>query len=488
MLETLILNLPYFDRTFQIEKEMQSGIGYKKPRTGNLNLKRNLRPICDMLYAAAVLKKEKINFFFDDDQSFDSKNIGEYLERLEKKNLSPEIVFIRTSIGTLNSDIEISKILKEKWSKAKFICYGPVFSSNEILSFIQNELFYDGIVTSEIESVIVDIIKGYKNIPGFYSLNSNKYTIENREIKYTNMDSLPPPAYELINYKELNEIIIQTQRGCPVGCSYCPYFLSQKNKFRARTPKNVVKEIIYLLEKFKIKKFIIHDPILSLDRKRLEEICKLILKNKIKIQWQCETHLNHIDEALLSLMKKAGCYFMSMGIESANSDVLETVNRRFKNWEKAKKIIKFCKSINIKTRGYFILGLPKDNINGVFMSIELSKYLDLDYANFNLPIPIPGTQPYYMGIEQKLLDTNLRDNNPRIFYESLSKHNWDNDFSLTKDITNKQLKNLFKIAIHSFSLHKEKQRFSLKYLKIIFYKFMVKIHGLTNLKFKLTNG
>ena len=477
MTDTLLLSLPYFDRSFHIQKEMQSGIGYKKPRTGNLELQRGIYPICDLLYAAALLKKEKKDFFLDDDQFFDSRNIEDYLKRLDENCKSPKNIIIRTSIGSLNSDIKISKILKKKWPKANFFCYGPVFSSKEILSFIQSELFYDGIIVSEIESVILDIINEKKNIPGLYKLNSNCYISENPNVKYTEMNMLPAAAYELVNHKLLDKIIIQTQRGCPVGCSYCPYFLSQKNKFRSKSPNNVINEIKELISKCGTKRFVIHDPILSLDKKRLEEICNLIIKNKIKFEWECETHLNHIDEKLLLLMKKSGCVLMSMGIESANTDVLDNVNRRFKNWERAKQIINYCKSINIKTRGYFILGLPKDNIKGVYMSIELSKYLELDYANFNLPIPIPGTQPYYSGIDQNLLDIKLKEKNPQEFFDNLSKHNWNNDFSLSRQINNKQLKNLLKIAIHSFNLHKQKNKISVKFLKIFVYRALVMFHG-----------
>ena len=60
MTDALLLSLPYFDRRFHVHKEMQSGIGYKKMRIGNLNKKLKLYPICDLLYAASVLKKQKI--------------------------------------------------------------------------------------------------------------------------------------------------------------------------------------------------------------------------------------------------------------------------------------------------------------------------------------------------------------------------------------------------------------------------------------------
>ena len=84
-----------------------------------------------------------------------------------------------------------------------------------------------------------------------------------------------------------------------------------------------------------------------------------MIKRRIIINWECETHLNHVDIPLLSLMKKAGCSKMSMGIESANSDVLNTVNRRFKDWSKAKEIIQFCKKLGLKAEDILFSDYPK---------------------------------------------------------------------------------------------------------------------------------
>ena len=159
MTDVLLLSLPYFDRRFHVHKEMQSGIGYKKLRTGNLNNKLKLYPICDLLYAASVLKENNIKFKLDDDQYFESKNFDDYFHRIERKTSNPKLVFIRTSIGTLVSDMEISQKLKIKWPSSQIYVYGPVFSSKDVISFIKNEKIYDGIIESEIESVIIDIIK-----------------------------------------------------------------------------------------------------------------------------------------------------------------------------------------------------------------------------------------------------------------------------------------------------------------------------------------
>ena len=114
MTDVLLLSLPYFDRRFHVHKEMQSGIGYKKLRIGNLEENIKLYPICDLLYAASILKKNKINFHVDDDQFFESRNFEEYFSRLSASCSNPKVVIIRTSIGTLVSDLEITQHLKKK--------------------------------------------------------------------------------------------------------------------------------------------------------------------------------------------------------------------------------------------------------------------------------------------------------------------------------------------------------------------------------------
>tara|TARA_Y100000590_G_scaffold464060_1_gene632494 strand:+ start:2337 stop:3794 length:1458 start_codon:yes stop_codon:yes gene_type:complete len=467
----LLASLPYFDNRFHVQKEMQSGIGYKLFRSGNLNNKKKIYPICDLLYAASLLRKNNFSVSIDDDQFRESLEFNSYFLDLSKKNKVPDIVFIRTSLPTIKSDVDVLIQLKKKWKKTKFIVFGPVFASNDILEFIKQKKIYDGIITSEIESVILKIVKNEKNIPGFYFKKNKKYFIQNKEVTYTEMDKLPPPAYDLVDYKKIEKLIIQTQRGCPVGCAYCPYYLSQKNKFRAKRPETVIKELIYLKKRFNIKRIVIHDPILSLDKKRLTAICNRIIEESLDIEWECETHLAHIDSELLLLMRKAGCVLTAFGVESANEKVLTNVNRRFKKWDVAKQIITLCKKIGISTRGYFILGLPEDNIKGSFATIKLAKFLGLDFASFNLPIPIPGTLPYNQGLDMGVLDKNEKINKPDLFFDKISIHHDGNDISLSKNISQKQLKYIFRVANHYTTLFKTKGLIQkmIKFLKISIY-------------------
>ncbi len=55
-------------------------------------------------------------------------------------------------------------------------------------------------------------------------------------------------------------LFMQTSRGCPYTCSYCPYPVAQGHKYRTRSPANVLAEFDYLVKSFGLKNLVIRDP------------------------------------------------------------------------------------------------------------------------------------------------------------------------------------------------------------------------------------
>ena len=72
--------------------------------------------------------------------------------------------------------------------------------SDDAIKYVKSKKIFDGIITSEIESVITDIIKSKnnKNLPsGVYYKYKNFYKINNVKRLLTNMESLPLLSYHL---------------------------------------------------------------------------------------------------------------------------------------------------------------------------------------------------------------------------------------------------------------------------------------------------
>jgi radical SAM superfamily enzyme YgiQ (UPF0313 family) len=126
--------------------------------------------------------------------------------------------------------------------------------------------------------------------------------------------------------------------------------------------------------------------------------CKLLIERGIKINWTCNSRVDYVDEEMLVLMGKAGCWFISWGIESANEMVLKRARKGYKK-EQAFKALKWSKAAGINNWGYFIIGLPGETEESILETIEYSKQLPLDIALFHIAAPYPGTPFFYDVVE-----------------------------------------------------------------------------------------
>ena len=477
----MILNLPNFDWRYQLHKQMGGGIGFKMLRHhSNWNTPNKIYPITDLLYAASLVKKAGHNVVVDDDQFRNSKDYESYLKSIKDAHYKNDIVFIRTSLPSLDSDLNIVEKIKFIWPDTPFYVFGPLFSSKELVNYVKEKKLFDGIIISEIESVIIDIIEkqNFKSISGVYNLNSfGKYVCDKPTRELADMEKLPFLAYEHIDYKKLDRFIIQTSRGCPYACNYCPYYLSQGPKFRAMSPKRIVDEMRNLSENFGARKIFIHDAVFTLNRDRVVGLCELLIKEKLNIEWECETSMQHLDAKLISLMCDAGNKKVTFGVESANEEVLKKANRKFKNWNSIKDNIKVCKTLGIKTTAFFILALPGETLKGAFATIKLARELGPDACHFNLPSLYPGTEACDNALEEGYIDKNR----PKEELYNLFSSHTPNNPSLSNNISDKQAHLLFCIANHSAILnHSDILERFVRQIKIHLYKISIQVINVFN--------
>ena len=325
-------------------------------------------------------------------------------EVLISNNVSnADLVIMHASMPNHNNEINYLRKLKERGIKVGVI--GP-------FAGMKPELFGDAefIIKGDVENVlskiknIKDIPKGVVNLP------------------IINLDELPYPDWNLYSYEKFSYspiinkkpfTFVLSSRGCTYGCNYCPY-ISESNlgsKYRMRSVANVVNELKYLQDKFGIKGVQFRDPLFTLIRKRTEDLCNEIIKEKINIELGCETRLDRVDENLLDLMYKAGFRVMKVGIESADPEVLKKSKRLPIALEHQEKMIKYCEKIGMRVVGFYVIGLENDTEETVKATLKYSRKLNTDFANFTICTPIPGTE-FYDIIKDRITteDYDLYDN------------------------------------------------------------------------------
>ncbi|MGB5217341.1 MAG: radical SAM protein [Smithella sp.] len=218
------------------------------------------------------------------------------------------------------------------------------------------------------------------------------------------LDTLCSPDWDLINprdypfqtsYFTRSKIVapLIMTRGCPYHCTFCSCRAVTGHKIRAHSVPYMMNQIKFLQSKFGIKEVcFIDDNFLAL-KNLMTELCEQIIKEKIDIKWSCfGIRLDLVDEEILSLMEKAGCYLLTVGIESGSQRILDHMKKQLTLGLIEEKLKLINKKTSIKVIGNFILGYPVETEEDIRKTIKFAGKLPLYGANFFPFHPTPGTE------------------------------------------------------------------------------------------------
>ena len=256
------------------------------------------------------------------------------------------------------------------------------------------------------------------------------------------MDTLPYPAYELLDLDKYSEnyqfclseemlttkrkIHMITERGCPRQCTFCTHNgMSRwdqvvsigKEKVRElddefgfqqiarfNSPKFVVKHLKFLTEQYNLGYVFIADENLTSNRKRTIELCNLMIKEGLpnKVKWGTAGDAASVDDDVIALMKKAGCTFISYGGESASDKVLKYDIQKGTTRKNNQDAVDIMKRQGMEPIMTFMLGNPHEDVNDILETTDFFVKNNLSCDPF-ICTPYPGTK-LYLDYEQQILE------------------------------------------------------------------------------------
>ena len=256
---------------------------------------------------------------------------------------------------------------------------------------------FDQVVTGEAESVFLDIVEGTIKDPVV------------RGTRLENLDVLPYPDYSLISgWGKRGLKPVMTSRGCPFDCNFCSVTKMFGRDYRGQSPSRVWNEIS---RHTKGTIFFVDDNFCA-DIERSNEIFDLMLANRFNRKWTAQVRTNVTARPeFVTKMKQAGCKVVYVGFESINPQTLKDMNKR-QTVEDIKRSIRVFRENNIMVHGMFILGNDADTADTFRTTAEFSKESGLDYVQYAVLTPLPGTEVYAkLDTEGRLLhkDWNFYD-------------------------------------------------------------------------------
>jgi radical SAM superfamily enzyme YgiQ (UPF0313 family) len=164
------------------------------------------------------------------------------------------------------------------------------------------------------------------------------------------------------------------------------------NNPRYRSPESSIREIEETLRLFpEIRSIWIMDDTFGLDRQWRNEFCAKY-KERIGIKFDCLLRANVIDEEFIRLLKDAGCYQMSIGVESGNEYIRNTVMNRKMTNQQIINAFALARKYGISTNAINIIGVPGETEEMIRDTIRLNRQLKPTSSGVNIFYPYKGTK------------------------------------------------------------------------------------------------
>ena len=318
----------------------------------------------------------------------------------------------------------------------------------------------DYVVVGEGEYVFPAMLKYFngteKNLPlkGLMYKKDGEIVIGGRSDFVTDMDSLPIPAWDLIDFpaysdhvarefspdspRDLPYVRLYTSRGCPFTCSFCQVPKIAGHTVRRQSAKRVIDELELITKKFGIKSFMNSDDnFLATSKNNLKEFLHGLRDRKLGLTWIFEdVGVMHLTKEKIDWLADSGCNYMGFavetGVERISKDLI--AGKPLKK-EHSIEMMEYAKSKGIFCSANFIIGFPTETWDEIRQTIRFAEKLDADYTRIHILVPLKGTRMFEMVENEGLLNERYDHFNQKATWKAgtiESRNYTSNDLTILK--------------------------------------------------------
>ncbi len=357
-------------------------------------------PPLGLLYVSSFLEENGIEHEVFDTTFSSKKAFFDYI--IEKK---PTVLAIYINLMTKLNVLEIIEFVRKnkELEQTKIVLGGPDvrYNAENLLNFGADflvigegeETFYE-LINSNLEKNELCGI-AYKNKEGEIIINPER-------LLRKDLDELPMPNRKKINLNQYldtwkkqhgeNSLTLSTMRGCPYTCQWCSrgvYGLS----YRRRSPEKVVEEIKILQKEYCFDRVWFVDDVFTISHKWLEKFCEVLDNEQVKVSYECISRADRLNENVIKLLKKSGCFRVWIGAESGSQKIIDLMDRRVKV-EKVQEMIQLSQKYGIEAGTFIMLGYPQETEIDIKNTLHHLKKANPKHFTITITYPIKGTELY----------------------------------------------------------------------------------------------
>lgn len=263
---------------------------------------------------------------------------------------------------------------------------------------------------------------GLKNVPGLMWLEQGVPHSTQEAPLVVDLDvTMPAVAWEHLPMKRYRAhnwqcfgglrrtpyAAIYTSLGCPYKCTFCciqaPFKRGEqasglaRNSYRLWSPQTVADQLEHLVSEYGIRNIKFADEMFVLNKRHVEGICDEIVGRGLDLNIWAYARVDTVRDGMAEKLRAAGFRWLAFGIESANESVRDGVDKSFGE-DQMYATLEKVRAADINVIANYIFGLPDDDYTSMRQTLELSRSINAEFANFYSAMAYPGS-PLYVQAE-----------------------------------------------------------------------------------------
>lgn len=248
--------------------------------------------------------------------------------------------------------------------------------------------YFDTVISGEAEGAWPLFIEDF--------VNHKPLNLYNGEL--VDMRLVPFVKRDIFNKYPYVYDLVQTSRGCPMGCDFCSVTQMCGKTYREREVEDVLNE---LEQTTRPLLFFSDDNLLNNKKGADERVIKLfkgMVERKLNKVWFSQAALNFADnEEVLYWARKSGCIMILLGVEAETKEALTTVKKNLnlkKGVDSYDSIFRKIQKYGIGILATIIYAMENDSEEDLYARRDFLKKSRADSYQCTILTPLPGTTLY----------------------------------------------------------------------------------------------
>jgi anaerobic magnesium-protoporphyrin IX monomethyl ester cyclase len=376
-------------------------------------------PPMGMLHIAAELQKQGVEAHVMDAE-IEGLTVKEMVHRILEVN--PDLVGFSIMTPQLHSALEACVYLKQARPNM-IVALGGAHISSTYDDVFQMADVFDFAVYGEGEMTMNEIVarlqqgaqlsEALKGVDGVIYRGEDGTIVKNSPRAWVmDLDTLSRINYDMLNVKAYRiptlpgppVIGMMVSRGCPFKCTYCDAPTTTGVKIRFHSPERAVADIRYYQERYGVKAFSFRDSTFTANRKWVIKFCEALLASPgPPTHWRCNTRVDVVDDEVLGIMRRAGCYTINFGVESGHPTILKNIKKDVRV-DRIYKAHELTRKHGIRTYSTFLVGSIGETEETIKTTMKVAEEIRPSLAMYFVTIAYPGTQLYTEALAKGMVE------------------------------------------------------------------------------------